>query len=112
MDPRKYGPLHTIEETNPESRRNRHDMYHHHSIKKSIWTKLSQTWIFEFLGFLASLLCIGATATVLRWYDNQLAPDWPVTLNFVLSLLGNVGFAGTIFGVQATIAQLKYIWFA
>ncbi|KAK4669885.1 uncharacterized protein QC763_206930 [Podospora pseudopauciseta] len=112
MDPRKYDPLHTIEETNPESRRNRHDMYHHHSIKKSIWAKLSQTCIFEFLGFLASFLCIGATATLLRWYDNQLAPDWPVTLNFVLSLLGNVGFAGTIFGVQATIAQLKWIWFA
>ncbi len=79
---------------------------------KSAWAKLTQTWILELGGFVAALLCLAATGALLWQYDNQLVPEWPVTLNFVLSLLGNVAFATTLFGVHASIAQCKWIWFA
>lgn len=78
---------------------------------KSAWAKLTKTWAFEFGGFVAGLLCLAATAALLGRYDNQLAPKWPVTLNFVLSFLGNVAFASTLFGVHASVAQSKWIWF-
>jgi hypothetical protein len=79
---------------------------------KPAWAKLTQTWTFEFAGFVTALLCLAATGSLLRIYDNQLVPEWPVTLNFVLSLLGNVAFASTLFGVHASVAQFKWIWFA
>ena len=79
---------------------------------KSAWAKLTQTWTLEFGGFVAALLCLAATGALLWHYDNQLVPEWPVTLNFVLSLLGNVAFATTLFGVHASVAQCKWIWFA
>ena len=77
--------------------------------QKSLWAKICQTWILESTGFLVAFLCLAATAAMLRMYDNQVVPGWPVTLNFVLSLFGNVGFAGTLFGVHAAVAQLKWI---
>jgi len=79
---------------------------------KSLWAKLMQTWICELTGFLISLGCLLATAVLLRAYDGRQIPNWPVTLNFVLSVLGNIGFASSMFGIHATIAQLKWIWFA
>ncbi|KAK3386084.1 hypothetical protein B0H63DRAFT_191903 [Podospora didyma] len=83
----------------------------HGEIKKSAWARLNETWIWEFFGFLIAAGCLAATVLLLRLYDRKLVPTWPVTLNFVLSLLGNVGFAGTLFGVHAAVAQLKWIWF-
>ncbi|KAL2140154.1 hypothetical protein VTI28DRAFT_4203 [Corynascus sepedonium] len=78
---------------------------------KSAWVKLTQTWTLEFCGFVAALLCLGCTVALLWVYDNELVPEWPVTLNFVLSLLGNIAFASTLFGVHASVAQSKWVWF-
>ncbi|KAK4149658.1 hypothetical protein C8A00DRAFT_18683 [Chaetomidium leptoderma] len=78
---------------------------------KSAWDKLTQTWTLEIGGFVAALLCLAATGALLWVYDNQLVPQWPVTLNSILSLLGNVAFASTLFGVHASVAQSQWIWF-
>ena len=80
--------------------------------KKSLWVKLCQTWTFELVGFLAGLASIVATIALLRVYDGEIVPDWPVTLDLALSLLANVGFTGTLFAVHAAVAQLKWIWYS
>ena len=76
---------------------------------KTPWSKLNQTWFWEFGGFLLALLCLAATVALLCVYDNQLVPRWPVTLNVALSLLGNIAFTGTLFSVHAALAQFKWI---
>ena len=76
--------------------------------KQSFRAKLSETWFYELLGLLSGLLSLAATVALLRMHDGQRVPDWPVTLNFLLSLLGNVGFTGTLFAVHAAVAQLKW----
>lgn len=81
------------------------------SDSKSAWAKLTETWTFEFGGFVAALACLAATVALLSHYNNEPNPAWPVTLNFVLSLLGNAAFASTLFGVHASVAQSKWIWF-
>ncbi len=78
---------------------------------KSTWAKLTETWTLECGGVVAALACLAATGALLLRYDNQLVPHWVVTLNFVLYLLGNVAFAGTLFGVHASVAQSKWVWF-
>ncbi|KAK4450596.1 hypothetical protein QBC34DRAFT_461226 [Podospora aff. communis PSN243] len=80
--------------------------------KQSLWAKLSDAWFYELFGFLAGLVSLVATAVLLRAYDGQRLPDRPVTLNFALSLLGNIGFTGTLFSVHAAVAQMKWIWYA
>jgi hypothetical protein len=82
-----------------------------HGEAKSLWSKLNQTWAWEFGGFFLSLLCLAATVALLAVYNNQLVPTWPITLNVILSLLGNIAFTGTLFGVHAALAQSKWIWF-
>ncbi|KAK4228058.1 hypothetical protein QBC38DRAFT_362690, partial [Podospora fimiseda] len=69
------------------------------------------TWLFEFLGFIAGLRSLAATVALLKRHEGQRVPDWPVSLNFILSLLANVSFAGTLFAVHAAVSQLKWISF-
>lgn len=77
--------------------------------ERTPWAALTQTWALEIAGFLTALACLAATVALLRIHDNELVPSWPITLNFILSLLGNVGFATTIFGVHAAVAQHKWV---
>ena len=78
---------------------------------KTAWDNLTETWALELAGFLVGLGSIAAIAIILRGYDGQRIPEWPLTINVVLSLIGNVGFAGTMFGIHSVVAQLKWIWF-
>lgn len=81
-------------------------------VDKTVWARLNQTWVFETAGFSVALLCLIATVTLFQTYNNQVVPIWPVTPNFVLSLLGNVAFASTLLGVHAAVAQLKWILYS
>jgi hypothetical protein len=81
------------------------------SDSKSAWAKLTETWTFEFGGFVAALACLAATVALLSHYNNEPNPAWPVTLNFVLSLLGNAASASTLLADQASVAQTKRIWY-
>jgi len=81
-------------------------------VKKTALAKLNQSWIFEIAGFLIAFLCLAATVALLQAYDNEVVPSWPVTPNFVLSLLANVGFTGTLLGVHAAVQQLKWILYS
>lgn len=89
-----------------------HNIDHGNSETKSALAKLNQTWALELGGFLSAFLCLTTTITLLRRYDNELVPDWPLGLNFVLSLLGNIAFAGTLLGVHSALAQSQWIWFS
>ncbi|KAM7211321.1 Protein of unknown function (DUF3176) domain containing protein [Rhypophila decipiens] len=80
--------------------------------RKSWWSKACETWIFEFAGLIIGFLCLAATLSLLGVYNRKTVPDWPVTLNFALSLIGNVGFAATIFGVHGAVAQYKWILYS
>jgi hypothetical protein len=73
---------------------------------------LQESWILEFLGFLIAAGALAAIIVLLRKYDGQLNPQFPVTLNFMVSLLGGVVNTATLAGAKNSIAQLKWIWFA
>lgn len=79
--------------------------------QKSLWAKTCGTWVFEAGGFVVGFLSIAATVALLYYYNNKIAPDWTITLNFILSIIGNIGFATTLFGINAAIAQYKWILF-
>ncbi|KAM7183823.1 Protein of unknown function (DUF3176) domain containing protein [Rhypophila sp. PSN 637] len=80
--------------------------------QKSLWAKTNETWTFELGGLVLGFLCLAATVAILYLYDNKTAPNWAVTLNFALSLIGNIGFASTLFGIHSAIAQYKWILFS
>lgn len=80
--------------------------------KLSLWQRLNETWVFEGLGFLLSASCLIITAGILYYYDRKEDPDLPVTLNFIMALLGNVAFASTLFGIHSAVSQLKWIGFS
>lgn len=82
------------------------------SRETSIWQRVNETWTWEILGFLVAALCLGGTTGLLRVFDGRQVPKWPVTLNVLLSLLGNLAWATTMFGVQASLGQVKWVCFA
>lgn len=85
---------------------------HEQHPRPSAWERVNETWTLEVLGFVLAALCLVGTVVLLRVFDGQRVPDWPVTLNFVLSLLANVAFAATMLGVQSSLGQLKWLRFA
>jgi hypothetical protein len=80
--------------------------------KPSLLARLGETWIVEVLGFTIAAGCLAGIVFLLRSFQDQRVPQWPVTLNFLISLLGTAASAGTLYGARASIAQLKWIWFA
>lgn len=80
--------------------------------KLTLWQRLNETWLFEGLGFLIGASCLIITAGILHYYDGKVVSDLPVTLNFIMSLLGNVAFASTLFAIHGAVSQLKWIGFS
>ncbi|OIW24869.1 hypothetical protein CONLIGDRAFT_583766 [Coniochaeta ligniaria NRRL 30616] len=80
--------------------------------KPTLVNKLKETWLFEAVAFLVAAGCLAATVLLLRAFDGQPVPKWPFTLNFVVSLLGTVASAATLFGANSGIAQLKWAFFS
>ena len=81
-------------------------------VKPSWWQKLNETCFFEGLGFSIGASCLIVTAGILYYYEDERAPYLPVTLNFIMALLGNVAFASTLFGMHSAVSQLKWIGFS
>jgi hypothetical protein len=79
--------------------------------KPSVWARLKETWTVELLGFVIAAAARGAIIALLRMFEGQREPRWPITLNFLISLLGTLASACTLYGAHHSISQLKWIWF-
>lgn len=108
MQHQKYDSITTSVQERDQSEEGGHRI----SAKKTTWDKLMQTWALELAGFLVGLGSLTTAVVLLGKYDNQPIPELPLTINVLLSLIGNVGFAGTMFGIHSSAAQLKWIWFS
>lgn len=81
--------------------------------RPSIWTRIQESWITEFVALIVSAGAIAAIAGLLSKYNEQQLPSWDgVSLNSLVSWLTTA--AGICMGYVAgtSIAQLKWVWFA
>ncbi|KAK4462956.1 hypothetical protein QBC42DRAFT_296395 [Cladorrhinum samala] len=71
------------------------------------------TWTWELLCILLSVLCIITIATILQVYDGRKPPSLPagITINAVVSVLSTISKSALIFSVSAAIGQTKWDWY-
>ncbi|KAE8349839.1 hypothetical protein BDV28DRAFT_52780 [Aspergillus coremiiformis] len=71
------------------------------------------TWSWEILSVIFSILCFIAILVILFIYDGRASPALPhgIRLNTVVSVLATGSKSVLIFIVSAAIGQLKWIWF-
>ncbi|CAG8178792.1 unnamed protein product [Penicillium salamii] len=80
--------------------------------RSSQGTKLgADTWLWEALAIIFSILCFTAMFCVVWVYDQQASPSLPygITLNSVISILGTASKSSLIFAVAESLGQLKWI---
>ncbi|KAL3479168.1 hypothetical protein BJX99DRAFT_222621 [Aspergillus californicus] len=78
------------------------------------WTTLFlDTWLWEFLAIVFSLLCFAAIVCVLMIFDNKPRPDFAYgfTLNAIISILATASKSSLVYVIGECIGQLKWIWF-
>ncbi|KAI8710873.1 hypothetical protein NCS52_01530100 [Fusarium sp. LHS14.1] len=85
--------------------------------KPSFLPRLMESWAWEFLALFVSAGALGAMAAVINHYDRRPMPTWwdvgvEVSLNSLVSWIGQVASIGAGMAVGSGIAQLKWVWFA
>ncbi|KAL2836887.1 hypothetical protein BJY01DRAFT_251766 [Aspergillus pseudoustus] len=78
------------------------------------WTgQLLNTWLYEILAMIFSLLCFIAIACVLMVFDEKTQPSFAYgfTLNAVVSILATASKSSLLYVIGECIGQLKWIWF-
>ena len=70
-------------------------------------------WLWELLGLLTSIACVGAILVVLGKYEGQPVPEWRfgLTVNGLISVLAVVAKASMILPIAEAISQLKWHWY-
>ncbi|CAG8213515.1 unnamed protein product [Penicillium salamii] len=73
----------------------------------------SDTWIYEGVAMVFSVLCFIATITVLRVYEHKARPNlaYGITLNAIISILATGSKSSLLFVIGECIGQLKWVWF-
>lgn len=76
--------------------------------------RILRSWLPEVLWTLVSIACLIAIAVVLKLYDGQPLPNWPlgITLNTLVAFLSTLCRAAFIVPVMEGLSQLKWNWFA
>jgi hypothetical protein len=71
-------------------------------------------WSLELLSCVLSIVALGMIILLLRQYDKQPPPTWPlgITLNTVLALLATITKAAFAYPVFQGISQMKWDWYA
>ncbi|KAK4442632.1 hypothetical protein QBC34DRAFT_452984 [Podospora aff. communis PSN243] len=74
----------------------------------------SFSWTLELLSLLLSIAALGSAVGLLVHFDQKPVADWnaSVSLNAIVSALGNVSRATLAFAISGCIAQGKWNWFA
>ncbi|KAL3460016.1 hypothetical protein BJX64DRAFT_278766 [Aspergillus heterothallicus] len=78
------------------------------------WKTLAlNTWFWETLAMLFSLLCFVAIFCILMVFEDKARPDMPrgFTLNAIVSILATASKSSLIYVIGECIGQLKWIWF-
>lgn len=72
------------------------------------------TWLFELLGLALGLLAFSGVICIFAFYDDQPLTRWKpssISINTVVSILGNTTRASLAFVISTCIAQGKWNWF-
>jgi hypothetical protein len=74
---------------------------------------LPRGWSIEILSCIMSLAALVAIIIVLKEYDQQTMPSWPlgITLNTLLAFLTAISQAGFVNPVFQGLSQMKWNWF-
>jgi hypothetical protein len=74
----------------------------------------SCSWTLAMLSLLLSIAALGSAVGLLVHFDQKPVSDWnaAVSLNAIVSALGNVSRATLAFAISGCIAQGKWNWFA
>lgn len=74
---------------------------------------LPRGWSIEILSCIMSLAALVAIVIVLKEYDQQTMPTWPlgITLNTLLAFLTAISQAGFVNPVFQGLSQMKWNWF-
>jgi predicted permease len=83
------------------------------SERPSLWTRIQESWITEFVALIVSAGAIAAIVGLLSKYNERELPSWNgVSLNSLVSWLTTA--AGICIGYVAgtSIAQLRWVWMA
>jgi hypothetical protein len=81
--------------------------------RPSIWTRIQESWITEFVALIVAAGAIVAIVVLLSKYDRTELPSWNgVTLNALVSWLTTAAGICLAYVAGMTIAQLKWVWFA
>jgi hypothetical protein len=74
--------------------------------------RLSDSWLFEIVSILISLLSIVAISALLAYYNGKLLFKWHnVTLNTVISVFATLARISLILAVSSSIGQWRWNWF-
>lgn len=81
--------------------------------RPSIWTRIQESWITEFLALIVASGAIAAIVILLSKYDRTELPSWNgVTINSVVSWLTTAAGICMAYVAGMVISQLKWVWFA
>jgi hypothetical protein len=82
-------------------------------IQASDRSLVADTWTFEGVAIIFSVLCFIATIAVLRAYEHKARPNlaYGITLNAIISTLATGSKSSLLFVIGECIGQLKWVWF-
>ncbi|KFY31159.1 hypothetical protein V493_01335 [Pseudogymnoascus sp. VKM F-4281 (FW-2241)] len=81
--------------------------------RPSIWTRIHESWITEFLALIVAAGAIAAIVILLSKHDRTERPSWNgVTINSVVSWLTTAAGICMAYVAGMVISQLKWVWFA
>lgn len=81
--------------------------------KRSVWTLISDWFIWEALAIILSIALLVAIVGILAEFDQKPQPSWKyVSLNTVVSWLSTVSKACVLYSINEALGQLKWVWFA
>ena len=77
-------------------------------------TWITDWWMLEILSWLSAAWALAMITLTLALYHGKPLPHWPsgITMNFLLSVLSQIGQWGLMGSVAKTLGQLKWLWFA
>jgi hypothetical protein len=108
-----------IESTASSEKASRHSRLNQPQSIYSLWSAFvddflrfqSDTWAFEILSLLVSIIALTSAITVLKYFDGKPNPNWPysLTLNAFISICMTVMVAALTVPVSGGLGQLKWI---
>jgi hypothetical protein len=75
------------------------------------FNEIIKNWWWELSSWIIALISIAGMIRLLIKYDNKPSPDWPITINTVVSFLATILSMGLLLPVTESIGQLKWLWY-